>query len=544
MTSKKIILSHLFFLFFAGLTFAFGQAKATISGKIKNYHAKANNTDVVSVYVSSLIDVAGDYSAVKVDSAGNFTIPFDIAYPHSISFEYLGYSKELFISPGSKLFVKINANNKEEIGFEGDDAIINNELKLYKKELLSFYEKQYGKDKSARGNSREKAKRDSTPEAYKNFLLERYQIENNFVNSYIDRHKPSQLCRDYISLDLMYECADDLIRYPDERKKGAAPLVGWFDFFDKFPLVNDKAICTTHYSSYLYEYTGIQLLNGEKPNMTIVDFGAALYNSKIDLSARKKKRLGRIVTGDKKVSLFDNIFIIKLLKNNSDALEDNIYLSAAMYKGIMNRFVKEPADILSDIMISNFMYGLIEGYHFEEINLLMPFFNKSVKTDFLKTEIERRIKEFAPSRKDTLDLNINNDIHIVDNNVEFEKIRAKYKGKVIYVDFWATWCGPCREAMSEYEPLRTAFAGKDVVFVYLCISSPVDTWKKLVVDLNIKGENYHFKRAESDLLQSKFNITGLPHYMLIDKNGNVKFNNALGPENSRLVTEISKLLAQ
>ena len=102
----------------------------------------------------------------------------------------------------------------------------------------------------------------------------------------------------------------------------------------------------------------------------------------------------------------------------------------------------------------------------------------------------------------------------------FEAIISKYKGKIIYVDFWATWCGPCRSGIEQIRPLKEELAGKDIVFVYITNpTSPQSTWSNMIPD--IKGEHYRVTTDEWNFLTSKFNISGIPHYVLVGKTGEI-----------------------
>lgn len=125
----------------------------------------------------------------------------------------------------------------------------------------------------------------------------------------------------------------------------------------------------------------------------------------------------------------------------------------------------------------------------------------------------------------------------------FEAIMSKYKGKVVYVDFWATWCGPCRGGIERIKPLKEELADKNVVFVYITNpSSPQTTWSNLIPD--IKGEHYRVTQDEWNFLAAKFNINGIPHCVLVGKNGEV-INPKVGYlENSQLKSILEKQMNQ
>lgn len=102
----------------------------------------------------------------------------------------------------------------------------------------------------------------------------------------------------------------------------------------------------------------------------------------------------------------------------------------------------------------------------------------------------------------------------------FEAIIAKYKGKVVFIDFWATWCGPCRSGMKKMKPLKEELKDKDIVFVYITNqTSPEKTYNNMIP--NIKGEHYRVSKDEWNYLAQKFNISGIPHYTLVNKEGKV-----------------------
>lgn len=96
----------------------------------------------------------------------------------------------------------------------------------------------------------------------------------------------------------------------------------------------------------------------------------------------------------------------------------------------------------------------------------------------------------------------------------------RYRGKVLFIDFWATWCGGCRQIIKEYEPLKAEIAEGEVAFIYLTGPSSIEkTWNTLIPE--IAGEHYWLNKEQWNYLWQHFKMTGLPMYLLIDKQGNI-----------------------
>lgn len=102
-------------------------------------------------------------------------------------------------------------------------------------------------------------------------------------------------------------------------------------------------------------------------------------------------------------------------------------------------------------------------------------------------------------------------------------IVGQFKGKVIFIDVWATWCGPCRSAMKEFEPVKEKLLDKDIAFVYLTDqTSPEEAWSNMIP--SIKGEHYRLKNAQLTSLKQKFGFRGIPSYLIINKKGEVVYS--------------------
>lgn len=131
-------------------------------------------------------------------------------------------------------------------------------------------------------------------------------------------------------------------------------------------------------------------------------------------------------------------------------------------------------------------------------------------------------------------------------NFKFDDlIKKNYKDKVIYLDIWATWCGPCREQMAPARELHKLFHDKDVVFLNICMKSDLDKWTKMVRNGECEGVNYFFDDDLSSETAAGLLSEGFPTYILIDKNGKIRTKDAPRPTSvSQACDAIDKLLAE
>lgn len=131
------------------------------------------------------------------------------------------------------------------------------------------------------------------------------------------------------------------------------------------------------------------------------------------------------------------------------------------------------------------------------------------------------------------------DVPDVAGNMIVDSIAARYRGKVVLVDVWETWCGPCRIGHQKMAPMKKDFAGKDVVFVYLASeSSPEATWKYMIAD--IPGEHYRLSKEQAVAVRKQFDISGVPTYIIFDRSGRKSFQATGFPGVEKLKKEINK----
>ncbi len=97
-------------------------------------------------------------------------------------------------------------------------------------------------------------------------------------------------------------------------------------------------------------------------------------------------------------------------------------------------------------------------------------------------------------------------------------ILQEYKGKVVMIDFWATWCAPCRAAIKDMKSMEESFEGKDVAFLFITgETSPLNEWEAMKP--TIKGHHYRLTNKQYNTICDKWGFSSIPSYVIIGKDG-------------------------
>lgn len=116
---------------------------------------------------------------------------------------------------------------------------------------------------------------------------------------------------------------------------------------------------------------------------------------------------------------------------------------------------------------------------------------------------------------------------------------SNLKGKIIYIDIWATWCGPCMQELPHFENIKEKYKNNaDIAFVSLSIDNDEAKWKKELTGREMNG--YQWWININKLLA--YNIVRIPRALLFDKNFKIVDMNAPLPSSKNLDVEIDKLL--
>jgi peroxiredoxin len=120
------------------------------------------------------------------------------------------------------------------------------------------------------------------------------------------------------------------------------------------------------------------------------------------------------------------------------------------------------------------------------------------------------------------------------------------RGKVVYLDFWGTWCSPCMKEMTESAPaLKKKFEGRDVVFLYISVGDPEDKWQKTLTEKQFTSPNSVHLRSATNDEAAAYQVSGYPSYYLIDREGRfVQLYTSRPSEGDKTVAAIEQALVR
>ena len=130
------------------------------------------------------------------------------------------------------------------------------------------------------------------------------------------------------------------------------------------------------------------------------------------------------------------------------------------------------------------------------------------------------------------------DFNLLDINGKEVRL-SDLRGKVVYIDFWATWCRPCIKSMTYSQRLIEKYGEDKVVFLYVNMDEKTNLWQDYVASQDLKGIHLHAKSGSGYLsdIAKLYKVKQLPTFIIIDKNGKISFNQA-GSPGTKVVTDL------
>lgn len=203
--------------------------------------------------------------------------------------------------------------------------------------------------------------------------------------------------------------------------------------------------------------------------------------------------------------------------------------------------------VLRDLYTAHALYDYIDDMRQPLATMTIDWLNENIKLDFSRQQVLALNEKYeALSRKDfsnsTNLLSTDNLEGITEGEQILRKIIEPWKGKIILIDVWGTWCGPCKEALKHSQELYERMKPYDMFFLYMANNSSETSWKNVINEYNVTGENVGHVNLPADqqsAVEDFLKVNSYPSYFLIDREGHLLEVNA-DPRNLDQFEELVK----
>ncbi|HFS67948.1 MAG TPA: TlpA family protein disulfide reductase [Flavobacteriia bacterium] len=121
------------------------------------------------------------------------------------------------------------------------------------------------------------------------------------------------------------------------------------------------------------------------------------------------------------------------------------------------------------------------------------------------------------------------------NEINFEEILGKHKGKKIILEIWASWCSDCVAAMPKVKALQKKY-GDTVDFVFISMDKSFKAFQDGIEKHQLEGDHYYSKTPwkESEFAKN-IKLDWIPRYLVLDEEGNILLYKAVKPDDEKLI---------
>jgi thiol-disulfide isomerase/thioredoxin len=427
----------------------------------------------LSYYANPIDDIENKKTQVysKIDKNNNFRLILDINTPIQINVlageSWLFYNK--FLLPGDSLYMEFDSTytkieGREENGISG----------------MFDYENGF--------TTREKIKEmQSAGSTMQDTAFARHW--NNWTDSSIAyyqkyyQHNPTTKAYfDVVKTELDYEAAVNMLQFGFRGKKGNDEIFTKPDFMkylNRFPFNNEEALHNSKYIHFLDQFTICMLIpmGGRSTLWSKPEYANDFNRHRLQDSIARKYFKGKVY----------DIVLYNILYDEVTALESKRTDSSFATEYIETR--KNMSKL---------------GSGFNDKNMLPRLLNKLKATKDLKPAYD-----FEAKTADGKTVKL-----------------SDFKGKVVYIDIWATNCAPCVAELPHIKKLHKKYEGEDVVFLNISFDADFKKWNDFVAKNEFGGVHLIEPKATNSIIAQKYNIAGIPRYMLVNRNGIMLTSNA------------------
>lgn len=501
-------------------------------------------TNEVSVCVTNIFTNQEESFSAPLDSLGRFTLRMPMANTTALWFEYDGGLPTIVAEPNETYFLMVDPMTKKNL-FMGKNARLQNEIMAHRIEVSICGTDSLGRmggsmNILANIESKTKADMKQLDEMCKEHPTLSEKYKTFCQNEILSRNVHMLMQGMYLVLD--YKLPEPYIKAVNEHylaKMQEPYTMGGEDFkrfFKDYVLFYEVASTNKHYTPLQWimdqaEQDGIIRLSAQ--DREAIRQCDAAYPAHREKVKNTPDSLRQALYDE-----FDKNDFMTVINDITSRKGYEEYARQLFTLRDMKWYLEEMemqgwSQTVRDLALSNYLCNTINWTRTPLSKEILDLADATIQLQGAKAALHVMNDKYEQIGKRELNEDILKSNDVVKDMSDGEKILKKliepYKGKMILIDVWGTWCAPCKmrlaHSQEEYERLKPY----DIVYMYFASSSEEKSWKNVIKEYNVTGDNvvhYNLPDDQQKALENYIGVQGYPTYKLIDQNGTLLDVNA------------------
>lgn len=481
-----------------------------------------------SIYTKEGVEFKGD-----IDDEGHFIVKVPVENSQEIYADWRRSHLHTVLEPGETYFYLLDYKNKKRL-FMGHNARLQNELLAHN--FIRAYEQ-----------SDEHSMTDEQIKAYNDQWMNMYQRNVTMLDSLLNENPTlSRKYADYQRMSNVSTMAQELLQsrlFAISKKLPQTTL----DFIEDNLWSNIVKPYTVSREIGWFLYYYLLMAQEKNPQMQqnrTFDANTLLQMSERGLFKASAEDLTTIKKWQNMMEQYKKASpdeAKKIEEQNKELIEElNILMQRPEVEDIVNDYfdmvdlkAKLIDSVYQDPVLRDIAKGQLLCSRFVERRLPLNQTCMDVLSEIqlptirnaIMTRNDKLLALQQAEVEDIASLRPSSDVEgLTDGEAILRKILEPYKGRIVYLDIWGTWCGPCKEKLSESDYVKQQLKEFDIVYLYLANRSPEESWKNVIKQYKLTGDNcvhYNLPTAQQRAVEEFLHVDAFPTYKLIDKQGNI-----------------------